>query len=186
MGSEEADQPEIAFGEPILAELVENHVGVTLAEPIPLATIAAEDETHIDVFSAPRRFDLATLFVVSIAYSVLFATVRAVNWGIMANALLGGLVTITGLAQAVLFHGEKPRFASVLAGAAYGPIAITIYSYSFRRPPDTDELVVNAIMSIPLGAMFGYLAGAMVGGVFLTAHHIRKRFADRRTAAAEA
>jgi hypothetical protein len=128
------------------------------------------------VYSAPRVFDVATLFVVTFAYAILFA-ILSYSFNPKLTILLGsGFITIVGVCQAILFQGEKPRYSSVVAGVA---CAIGLYffqSFSKESPIPVFAKVIAFPFYMLLGAGFGYLAGAVVGGVFLIADHLRQRW----------
>lgn len=124
-----------------------------------------------DIYSAPRKFDLAMLLAVTTAYAILFATIRFVAGAGLVNQQgpvifwIGGLVTVVGFAQSVLFGGDKPREASALAGFVYGVFVMLGNSREF----DPGGVVCLSIFSPGIG----YLAGGLVGGVFLVADYLR-------------
>ena len=110
------------------------------------------------------------MFVVSISYALLFASIRALGGRELVAASIGGLVTVVGFCQAILFSGNSPRLASVLSGLIYLTILLTVVMTIEDGPvPAMFGLACIA----PMAAVGGYLAGAMVGGVFLVAHHVR-------------
>jgi hypothetical protein len=87
---------------------------------IPPAPLGAK------VYSAPRRFDLATIFVVTFAYSLLFAAMNVFGFLPMVSLIVGIFITLVGAGQALLFGGHHPRVASVLTGAiANVPLTLT-------------------------------------------------------------
>lgn len=134
---------------------------------------SATKSTAGKVYSAPRRFDLATLFVLMIVYSCLLGLFVGIGLpdGITFSIL--GFLTIVGVAQPVLFGGKSPRLASVIVGALALPLIFTVATLLMSREPSLDPLAAG-VCSIPLGLCFGYLAGTLVGGVFLVAERLRR------------
>ena len=80
------------------------------------------------VYSAPRRFDLTTIFVVTSAYAVLFAVMTALKLPPSVSLISAGFITTVGIGHALLFRGLKPRTASLLVGAAvYGIVSLAVF-----------------------------------------------------------
>lgn len=127
------------------------------------------------LYSAPRTFDIATLLVVTFAYALLFAGLRLLDSPSFLFAFLSGLISWVGIAQAA-FHGKRsPRQVSVVAGLVYFEI-VFIGAYLFQGSPrkfSALELFCSLIGSVPGGTGCGYLAGALVGGVFMLAEVVR-------------
>jgi hypothetical protein len=131
-----------------------------------------------ELYSAPRRFDLATIFVVTAAYSLLFGAMSAFNdyFGPVSKTAVGLLVTIVAVVQAFYKDTANPRGVSVVTGAiAQTMIMILIEMFEPRLLPQPALLVV-IFCGVLGGAVSGYLAGVLVGGVFLVADALRKRF----------
>jgi hypothetical protein len=129
------------------------------------------------IYSAPRRFDLATVFAVTSAYSLLFAVTSYVvgylDLSPAASLFVGGFVTLVGVAQAVLFGGQNARIASVGTGVV---LCVLWNLYMVIWPPryfSGIAMIFLLPISAALGVFFGYTAGVMVGGVFLVADKIR-------------
>jgi hypothetical protein len=133
------------------------------------------------IYSAPRSFDLATIFVVTFAYSLLFAVMSLASFPPMMSLAVGAFITVVGVCQAVLFGGRYPRAASYLSGAVLYVAATIIMSMLAPRGFRIEYLVLGVPLSILFGAIFGYLAGVLVGGVFLVADLIRNWFAHGAT-----
>jgi hypothetical protein len=134
------------------------------------------DEPGPQVYSAPRRFDLATIFVVTSAYALLLGGFSAMDASPIVSFVIGGFVVAVGIGQAVLFGGEKPRAASVLVGIVMHAIFwIGFWIYYPRVYPSEAILFVVGFIVVG-GAILGYCSGALVGGVFLVADKIRSRF----------
>jgi hypothetical protein len=133
-----------------------------------------------ELYSAPRRFDLATIFVITAAYSILFGAITALDYGPFQIIVLGSIVTLIAVVQGWL-HGEvNPRGASIVVGAA----AYTLFSYFLWRAHPraffvNDIVYVVVINGLIGGAALGYLSGAVVGGVFLVADFLRGKLERR-------
>ena len=115
------------------------------------------------LYSAPRRFDLATILVVTIAYSLFFTGLRMLDATpvVYVNTIV--LVTLVGASQALLFGGKRPRWASVLTGIMLN-LALLAF-LSITRPQRAP--VILLWWFIAMGAICGYVAGVAVGSVFL-------------------
>jgi putative addiction module component (TIGR02574 family) len=129
------------------------------------------------IYSAPRRFDLATIFVVTSAFAVLYGAMASFNMPPALSIMVGIFVAAVGVGQAALFGGLKPRTASIVVGAVMYPIlwvaSVMIFSPGVPAPVYVMTILGGAIS----GGIFGYIAGVMVGGVFLIADKFRQRFA---------
>jgi hypothetical protein len=117
------------------------------------------------LYSAPRRYDLATLFAVLVGSAVLFAVLQRLGFSAAAFAWTAGLFAVVGLAQALLFGGQSPRAASAAAGGAYCAL-----SWLIRYP---SEIGAEFVFAVGIGASYGYLVGILVGGIFLCADLLR-------------
>lgn len=139
------------------------------------------------IYSAPRRFDLATIFVVTFAYSLLFALLSGFRSPPQVSLIVGSFITIVGISQAVLFKGRMPRAASFISGTVACFVCIVILPLIGRFDiGGTSELIAFALVfSMFLGGILGYCAGALVGGVFLIADVVRQWFVGRAEASQE-
>jgi putative addiction module component (TIGR02574 family) len=128
------------------------------------------------IYSAPRRFDLATIFVVMSAYSILFAAMSGLQFPPQASLMVGGFITIVGIGQAILFGGRKPRLASIVIGVAAFVVAILVSSIYEPRMYARPLILIVMSAWLIVGAAAGYVAGVLVGGVFLVADLLRKAY----------
>ena len=128
------------------------------------------------VYSAPRRFDLATIFAVTTAYSLLLAAMKGLNFPPITCSMVAGFIALIACAQALLFRGLKPRKASVFAGSAI--YSAGIFCECFLDPGfrPGSWLIVTVIYGVVFGGVLGYVGGVVVGGVFLVADVLRKRY----------
>ena len=112
------------------------------------------------VYSAPRRFDLATIFVVTIAYSLLFGAMKALSFPPAASALVAGFISLIGAGQAFLFRGEQPRTASLVVDAIiYTAAMLLVWIITGPRLYSTSMMLIMLGYTIVGGALLGYLAG---------------------------
>ena len=125
------------------------------------------------VYSAPRRFDLATMFVVIIVYSCLLGLFVGVRLPNQATFSVLGFLTAVAIAQPALFGGKMPRLASVIVGGVALPLIFVLLNFLVMGAPLSYALM-GCVCCLPLGISFGYLAGALVGGVFLIADWVRQ------------
>jgi putative addiction module component (TIGR02574 family) len=137
------------------------------------------------VYSAPRRFDLATIFVVTSAYALLFGGMALLRIPAGASLLVAGFITIVGIGQALLFQGLRPRTASILVGIVVYMISmfgIFVFASGMRMYPGVMFLTI-VVYGLIGGTVLGYLAGAVVGSVFLLADYARRRIPNFRSSA---
>jgi hypothetical protein len=135
------------------------------------------------IYSAPRRFDLATIFVVTFAYSLLFGVMGYVtnylDFPRSFSLFVGAFITLVGIGQAMLYGGQNARVASLLVGAVLCVLLNLIGVVWPPRHASGIGLFFVLPFSAAFGAGFGYMAGALVGGVFLVADKLRTNFATR-------
>ena len=136
--------------------------------PVPPATrVGGKTPT---IYSVPRRFDLATLFVVSFAFALLFGACRFFEMRTEVVLVLSGFFALIGVSQAVLFQGKRPRLASLVAGGLINVSLDTLFRlYFYQESPYIAELFFITIF----GAILGYVAGCLVGTIFMLAEFCR-------------
>jgi hypothetical protein len=136
------------------------------------------DAEQTKVYHATRRFDLATIFVAMAVYSVLLAGMSLVpEFGSATKIYFGLFIVVIGVGQALLEPYTDPRRASVIVGAGFHTVCSIIYWIAFNdRWLPGSVLVVVVLNGFIGGAIMGYLAGALVGGVYLLADMLRGRF----------
>jgi len=132
------------------------------------------------IYSAPRRFDLATIFVVTFAYSLLFGLMKAMQMPGEASLIIAIFISCVAAGQAFLFGGQRPRTASIIVGALIYVVSMAFFWFaSGPRMYPTGLLVIMICYTIIGGAILGYIAGVLVGGVFLVADKLRARLKKR-------
>jgi hypothetical protein len=146
--------------------------------------LAGRVKPQTKIYSAPRRFDLATIFVVTFAYSLLFGLMKAMQMPSEASLVIAIFISCVAAGQAFLFGGQRPRTASIVVGALIYIVSMAfVWFTSGPRMYPTGLLLIMLCYTIIGGAILGYLAGVLVGGVFLVADKLRgilkKRSVDR-------
>lgn len=132
-----------------------------------------------DLFSVPRRFDLATVLVAMLGFALLFAGMRSLDMPPAAMAVLGGLFVAVAFGQWVANRRGRPREASIVAAGFYW---FAFNAWLMHGEGEHGFVVLlfavfaSAIYSFPTG----YLVGTLVGGVFLVSHHLREHGLLRR------
>jgi hypothetical protein len=132
-----------------------------------------------DLYSAPRRFDLATIFVVTAAFSVILGGLSAIDAHPIVMVVVGSLLVIVAATQALFREVMNPRGISIVTGAIAFTLMCWIIMFSTRHFLSRSFFVNTFIFGIPGGAFLGYLAGTLVGGIFLVADILRGRFEAR-------
>lgn len=144
-------------------------------------------------FGVPRRFDLALLMIISLLAAISFAIASACQVEPVVTAVLAIFFAFVGLLQAVLFQGQRPRAASLVAGLVLAAVQlIWLTADVIRRTgrvPDVPDLLIDLPEIIPavcalvaLWCTSTYIAGALIGGLFLVTHHWRCFLARRHSA----
>lgn len=148
------------------------------------------------LYAAPRRFDLATVLVVTTAYSLLFAGMKVFHLGSLAFAYVAGLFALVAIAQSLFaswdnprkvafFFRNDPRQVSILVGMAYYLfLTWPLFVFQFGHILQIVRYILQIDFSIVRfglalvgtflpGVLLGYLSGVLVGGVFLVADKLR-------------
>lgn len=149
-----------------------------------VGTVEGQDSSQRPVdfmYGASRVFDLFTLMAITLAFALLFAILNflapafegspaAVTCGI------SGYVVLIALAQMFLYDGKNPRLASVVAGPVV-MLLILAASWSLSGEPHFIlAMILSLCSSVTFGFFTGYLAGAVIAGVFLVADAMRGRY----------
>ena len=138
------------------------------------------DPTNVsELYSAPRRFDLATIFVVTAAYSLLLGALSALDALPIIKVVISVMVAIVATTQALFLPFANPRGVSIVTGAvAYTIISFMIW-FSIRGVFPNSFFFVTFINGIVGGSILGYRVGTVVGGVFLLADKVRGKLEGR-------
>jgi hypothetical protein len=114
-------------------------------------------------------------------FAVLFSVMRTMGASVGTFAVISTMVAGVAIGQIVLFGGRYPRAASIWVGGCLFPLQFLTgwpLSYIFGTPwtqvRQWGEVlallllwVLSLVITVPIGAGFGYLCGGVVGGVFL-------------------
>lgn len=139
------------------------------------------DPTNVsELYSAPRRFDLATIFVVTAAYSLLLGLLSALDALPIIKVVISVLVAIVATTQALFLPVANPRGVSIVTGAVAYTVISWIIWFSLRGVFPNSFFFVTFINGIVGGSILGYLVGTVVGGVFLVADKVRTRFESKK------
>ena len=145
--------------------------GDDIVRPETMGPCAPRPRAH--EAGVPRRFGVGTLLLITTLYALLFALLRALNAEPLAFFLIALFFTLVGLGQMLLFHGQRPRRASILVGACF-PAAVFIPVWlarialgaTYARFP-MSRLLEGLFWETLGGAVCGYLAGMLIAAVFL-------------------
>ena len=143
-----------------------------------------------EAVGVPRRFGTAVLMLLVTMYAVLFATMQLLDLHPIVFITVAVLFTGVGLGQMLLYRGKYPRAASVWTGACLFPFEVLVVllwviffpSTQFHSAALVPWLVLLLVVSPPVGAGFGYLAGGLTAGVFLLIERYKK-YREARSAA---
>ncbi len=126
------------------------------------------------IYSVPRKLDLASLFVFTLCYGILFAIMIAFHFKALSFALVAGFLTSVGISQAVLFGGKAPRIASSITGSAFYFALFVLSPFFFGTPWNRMADVSVLIPFLVFGLAMGYFSGVCIAGVILTTDQLRK------------
>jgi hypothetical protein len=131
-----------------------------------------------DIFSVARRFDMATVLVAMLGYSLLFGGMLMLDAWPSLIALFGAFFAFVAVGQAFAIRSGRPREASIIAGAIFW--FFVACGLLTQAPLDPCMFVSAMFTATVAGPIAGYLAGTLVGGVFLISHYLREADLLRR------
>jgi uncharacterized membrane protein len=120
------------------------------------------------VYSFPRRFGLGTLLVLTLAFSVLTAFCRWLQWP--AEIVLGILLFFALVSAAQFAFDQAPREASMLVGSVvFAGLVVAWRAFLDQRFAWFTWLDIAFFTAICafFGALIGYCTGTLVGSVFM-------------------
>lgn len=126
---------------------------------------------------------MATILVAMAGYALLFSSLRLLGASPRLIAAGGALIALVALAQVIAIRWGVPRAASIIAGVVFWIAVVVWLAVADGAPVHAVAVAVAMIVVILLGPLSGYVAGVLVGSVFLIAHHLRESRALRRRAA---
>ncbi len=134
-------------------------------------------------YHVPPRFGMSAILGITTALALLFGLFRMVDAHPLIYLFTAILVAITCVVQ--MRWGRIARPASIVAGAIWLPVFILALfiavSFTTDDRPPIAGIVCAMVFCIPLGGLFGYLAGTCAGGFFLLMELFEKYW-ERRTA----
>ena len=125
----------------------------------------------------PRQYGVGTMLVITAIYGVLFALLASLDAPPAAFVVPAVFLAGVGLAQMFLFGGRRPREASLLAGSflCTAGAATGVVIMHVAGEPGDGVLLWTVVLTPALGAVCGYLVGAMIGAPFLVAKRLSRR-----------
>jgi hypothetical protein len=121
------------------------------------------------VHSVPRRFGMGTLLVVTLAFSMLSALGRFALLPPLTVMLTFAFIGAVGLLQFIF--DRAPRHASLLAGVIFFAVPLQVYLVGVN--PNRfgftylNDFLFRTSCLVCLGATLGYVAGVVVGSLFM-------------------
>ncbi len=124
-------------------------------------------------YRMPARFGLGMLLTLTFLYALLFGVFRATGAPESVPLFIGILLALVAAGQALIYKGERPRFASILVGwAAWSLFLAFLWWHNglwpFPRLVWPVKLFLFSFYTLP-GIGIGYAAGGCVAGIFLVA-----------------
>lgn len=126
-------------------------------------------------YGAQRVFDLFTLMAITLAFGLLFGAMKALGAIPEVFFAVTSFVTFVAIGQMLLFGGNSPRIASLVAGPIALALTISCLGVWYGR-----WAIWEVVCALPFGVPAGYLAGGMVAGVFLVADSLRNSFTSQK------
>lgn len=132
----------------------------------------------------PRRFSIGTLFILLTLYCVLFRVLVLFGADVVWTSLVCSFFAAVTTGQMVLFRGEHPRAASIVAGATVCPLlflGLLADEYAAQwsgwelsnEVPGPMGYVTILLLLMMVGWGLGYLVGCASAGVFYVIARVR-------------
>ncbi|MEZ6069288.1 MAG: hypothetical protein R3C10_03240 [Pirellulales bacterium] len=124
------------------------------------------------LYSAPRRFDLATIFTVTLAYAILFALMSLLAAPPVVSISIAGFVAmVAGRTGGAIRRRASARGITRLRQYFHHPIGMALTFWLGKSA----VFKYTIPFMLTFGGMMGYLTGVLVGGVFLVSDIVRTR-----------
>ena len=139
------------------------------------------------IYGMKRRFSLSAMLAMVVGIGLLLALLKAMNASARETGTALGFVTCTGLCQAFLFAGKRPRRASIIAGGLYwviSSVAISVFDRPIWGLGHIPALIVVAIYSSPLGMILGVFVGELIITLFVVTDAVELSLTRERPARA--
>jgi hypothetical protein len=132
----------------------------------------------------PRQFGVGTGLLITTMFAVLFAVLQMLHVAAGDFAIIALFFLGVGAGQALLFHGRRPRRASIVMGVAMmlalGVFGMTIGITTGGGVVSVEELFTYFIFGVCCGGpIFGYLAGLLIASVFLVCETLENAYRRR-------
>ena len=130
------------------------------------------------------RFGIGTLLVITTMYAMLFGILRALGATPWVFVMFALLFTAVGLGQRLLFKGQRPQKASIVAGACFFVVlyvfSLVVFGAEYTYHP---FVPFDPVEGAFFGAIYGYVAGLLISGAFWITGELRNvlgRTRDRK------
>ena len=144
------------------------------------------EEDYSELYSVPRRFDLASMLVITAGYAMLFSCMKVLDFSVWAFIYFACMIAFVGIAQSIFHEQYNPRTISKCAGIIYQgfivSLVIVVAIFPLRIFEDTrglsyvDGYLLLMVFAFLVSPFLGYLSGTLVAGVFLIADVLRELF----------
>ncbi len=125
-------------------------------------------------YQVPRRFGIRTMLIVITGFGLMLSFVKWAHIPPVVVIFYASFVVVIGGAQ-IVFE-RSPRLGSMFAGALFLPL-LKLAAFVFdnglepiNSGPFTGLLAEGRLLySVVFGALYGYLSGTMLAGLYLVA-----------------
>lgn len=117
--------------------------------------------------TVPRRFGMSIMLLAMTLFSLTFFVLRLLGFPGPAVVIICGFFVAISIAQMIWVR--SPRKASIITGLVYSyavALALMGWVVLVYRTFDLFTLILLPLLG-PIGALFGYLAGGLMAGIFL-------------------
>lgn len=157
----------IVLEDPIVAASI-----VTASVVVPTKVVAAN---ALRQYAVPKQFGLLAILGITTAIAVLFGGLRWYGAPPEVFMFLGGQTVVVCLAQ--MFFGDVPRAISSITGMILAPLFM-VAAVVVNRSMPIGAFACLLVITIPAGAILGYMTGTCAAGVFLLIDVAEKRIED--------
>lgn len=140
-----------------------------------IATRLSADPTY----HVPTRFGMSAIIGITTSLALLFALFRAVDAHPLFYVFSTALLLIVVVVQMRWGHIARP--ASIVAGAAWLPLFWVALVLFMEDAPPLWSICCAFPFLLPIGGVFGYLAGTCAGGFFLLMEMLEQYWERRLT-----
>ena len=163
-------------------------VKIAQVERVERKTVSVGNVPRQREAGVPRQFGIGILMVITAMYAILFSVMRALRFPSTPFFIVALFFTVVGLGQMFLYKGQRPRRASAMVGIGFmscvwGIILIIEGVKGGVSMSSGGQIVFGLVfVGFAYGAIFGYLAGLLIAGVFLVIDALAKRRGGSETA----